>query len=72
MKRKKRILSKKFVELRSKILFINNNIAKNIFIVENLWINSRTELTITLTRFFLVTSSFEKTEYQERLEKTNE
>ena len=43
-------------------------------IVKNLRISSRTELTITLTRFFLVTSFLqkqkcEKTEYKERLEK---
>ena len=60
IKRKKRPSSKKFVELRSKISFINNNIAKNIFIVKDLQINQRTELTITLTRFFLVISSFAK------------
>ena len=43
-------------------------------IVENLRISSRTQLTITLTRFFLVTrflqkQKCEKTEYKEKLEK---
>ena len=43
-------------------------------IAKNLRISSRTELTITLTTFFLVTSFLqkqkcEKTEYKEKLEK---
>ena len=58
IKRKKRPSSKKFVELRSKISFINNNVFKSVMIIKNLQINSRAELTITLTRFFLVTSFF--------------
>ena len=46
-------------------------------IIKNLWINSRTELTVTLTRFFwsqvlLQKQKCEKTEYKEKSEKTNE
>ena len=77
VKRKKWSCSKNCTELTSKISFINNNVLKSIMTIKNLWINWRTELTIALSRIFLVTSPFTKTkmcktENKERLEKTNE
>ena len=65
---------KKSIKLRSKISFINNNVLKSSIIIKNLWINSRTELAIALSRFFFSQVLLEKqkcakTEYKERLEK---
>ena len=61
VERKKLSLLEEIIKFMSKISFINNNVLKSISIIKIYWINSRTELAITLTRFFLVTSSFAKT-----------
>ena len=48
------------IKFTSKISFINNNVLKSIMIIKNFWINSETELTITLTRFFLKIKNVKK------------
>ena len=49
---------KKTTELTSQILFIDYNIIKTIFFIEDLCSNSGTKITKTLIRFLFVTSSF--------------
>ena len=61
VERKKWNLEEEIIKFMSKISLINSNVLKSIMITKNLPVNSKTELTITLTRFFLVTSSFAKT-----------
>ena len=46
IKRKKRSFFKKTIKPLSKISFINDNVFKSIMIIKNLWINTRTKLTI--------------------------
>ena len=58
IKRKKRSILKKTINPLSKISFINDNVFKSIMIIKNLWINTRTKLTIIFIGFFMVASSF--------------
>ena len=52
VEKKKWSLLEEIIKFTSKILFINNNVLKSIMIIKNFWINSETELTITIIRFF--------------------
>ena len=58
IKRKKRSILKKTINPLSKISSINDNVFKSIMIIKNLWINTRTKLTIFFIGFFMVASSF--------------
>ena len=61
IKRKNRHSLKKFIKLRNKIFFINNDVMKNVFIITNLSVNSRAKITVTFFTLSVVTSSFRET-----------